>query len=141
MSTSSAVSGRGWKNPIALDEHGDFALSEGEANIEEAIWIILSTAFGERLMHPDFGCGIHDLVFSPNNASTAGLARYYVEDALVSLEPRIDVEEVLVQAEPAQTELLIISVAYRVRANDSRFNLVYPFYLTRENTSALGELV
>ena len=59
----------------------------------------------------------------------------------MSWEPRIDVEEVLVQAEPTQTELSIISVAYRVRANDSRFNLVYPFYLTRENTSALGELV
>jgi uncharacterized protein len=139
MSTSSELLGQGWKNPFALDERGEVALAVGEDDIQEAIWIILSTAFGERLMHPDFGCGIHDLVFAPNNMGTAGLARYYVEDALVRWEPRIDVEEVVVQAEPSQPELLLISVTYRVRSTDSRYNLVYPFYLTRDNAAARGE--
>jgi phage baseplate assembly protein W len=139
MSESSDVSGRGWKHRFALDEKGDVALSDGDENIQEAIWIILSTAFGERLMHPDFGCGIHDLVFAPNNTGTAGLARYHVEDALIRWEPRIDVDEVVVQAEPMQPELLIISVTYTVRANDSRYNLVYPFYLTRESMPGDGE--
>jgi hypothetical protein len=118
-----------------LDERGEVALSDGELDIQEAIWMILSTAFGERLMHPDFGCGIHDLVFAPNNTGTAGLARFYVEEALVRWEPRIDVEEVEVQADPAQPELLLISVSYRVRTTDSRYNLVYPFYLTRGATA------
>ena len=135
MTTSSELLGRGWKYPFMLDERHEVALSEGEDDIQEAIWIILSTAFGERLMHPDFGCGIHDLVFAPNNTGTAGLARYYVEDALVRWEPRIDIEEVEVQADPAQPELLLISVSYRVRSTDSRYNLVYPFYLTRGNTA------
>jgi len=135
MTTSSELLGRGWKYPFMLDERREVALSDGEDDIQEAIWIILSTAFGERLMHPDFGCGIHDLVFAPNNTGTAGLARYYVEDALVRWEPRIDVEEVEVQADPAQPELLLISVSYRVRSTDSRYNLVYPFYLTRGNTA------
>jgi uncharacterized protein len=139
MSTSSEVLGQGWKNPFTLDERGEVALSVGEDDIQEAIWIILSTAFGERLMHPDFGCGIHDLVFAPNNAGTAGLARYYVEDALVRWEPRIDIEEVVVQAEPAEPELLLISVTYRMRSTDSRYNLVYPFYLTRDNAVTRGE--
>lgn len=134
MATSSKLLGRGWKFPFQLDERGEIALSDGEADIQESIWMILSTAFGERLMHPDFGCGIHDLVFAPNNTGTAGLARFYVEDALVRWEPRIDVEEVEVQADPAQPELLLISVSYRVRTTDSRYNLVYPFYLTRGTT-------
>jgi len=135
MTTSSELLGRGWKYPFMLDERREVALSDGEDDIQEAISIILSTAFGERLMHPDFGCGIHDLVFAPNNTGTAGLARYYVEDALVRWEPRIDIEEVEVQADPAQPELLLISVSYRVRSTDSRYNLVYPFYLTRGNTA------
>lgn len=131
MATISDLLGKGWKFPIQLDEQNEIALAKGEEDIQEAIWIILSTAFGERLMHPDFGCGIHELVFAPNNTGTAGLARFYVEDALTRWEPRIDVEEVEVQMDPAQQELLLISVSYRVRTTDSRFNLVYPFYLTR----------
>ena len=131
MATISDLLGKGWKYPIQLDEQNEIALAKGEEDIQEAIWIILSTAFGERLMHPDFGCGIHELVFAPNNTGTAGLARFYVEDALTRWEPRIDVEEVEVQMDPAQQELLLISVSYRVRTTDSRYNLVYPFYLTR----------
>jgi hypothetical protein len=135
MATSTKLLGRGWSYPFTLDERGEVALSEGEVDIQEAIWMILSTAFGERLMHPDFGCGIHDLVFAPNNIGTAGLARFYVEDALVRWEPRIDVEEVEVQADPTEPALLLISVSYRVRTTDSRYNLVYPFYLTRGTTA------
>ena len=133
MATDTQLLGRGWTYPFALEEHREVALSESDDDIQQAIWMILSTALGERLMHPDFGCGIHDLVFALNNVGTAGLARHYVEDALVRWEPRIDVEEVEVQADPAETELLLISVSYRVRTTDSRYNLVYPFYLTRGN--------
>lgn len=131
MAMISDLLGRGWAYPVLLDENYEIALAEGEQDIEQAIWIILSTAFGERLMHPDFGCGIHDLVFAPNNTGTAGLARFYVEDALIRWEPRIDLEEVEIQADPDQQELLLISVSYRVRTTDNRYNLVYPFYLTR----------
>jgi phage baseplate assembly protein W len=131
MAAALEVLGRGWRFPLQLDEQGEVVYAEGEESIQEAIWIILSTAFGERLMHPDFGCGIHDLLFEPNNTSTSGLARFYVEDALQRWEPRIELEEVEVQADPGMPGLLLIGVAYSIRATDSRFNLVYPFYLTR----------
>lgn len=131
MTTISDLLGRGWRYPVQLDDHNEIALAAGEEDIQQAIWIILSTALGERLMRPDFGCGIHDLVFAPNNTGTAGLARFYVEDALVRWEPRIDLEGVEVQADPTEPELLLISVSYQVRTTDSRYNLVYPFYLTR----------
>lgn len=128
---SQAFLGVGWKYPMGINQQGDVALSRHEDNIQETIGIILSTAPGERLMHPDFGCAIHELVFAQNNTSTASLARFYVEEALVRWEPRIILDEVEVQADPSNLALLLISVNYRVRATDSRFNLVYPFYLTR----------
>ena len=125
--------GVGWKYPVQLDrKEGDIALSRYEQDVQEAIWIILSTAPGERVMRPDFGCGIHDYVFAPNNSHTAGLVRFHVEQALVRWEPRIDLQEVLVQADPALPSVLLISIQYQVRTTDSRYNVVYPFYLQRE---------
>jgi hypothetical protein len=131
MTTIADLLGKGWRYPVQLDDQKEIALAAGEEDIQQAIWIILSTALGERVMRPDFGCGIHDLVFAPNNTGTAGMARFYVEDALRRWEPRIDLEEVEVQADPTEPELLLISVSYQVRTTDSRYNLVYPFYLTR----------
>jgi hypothetical protein len=123
--------GVGWKYPLQLDQQSEIALSRAEDSIREAIWMILSIAPGERLMHPDFGCRIHELVFAPNDASTIGLARHYVEDALRTWEPRIELEDVIVQVDPANPTMLLISVDYLIRTTDSRFNVVYPFYLTR----------
>jgi phage baseplate assembly protein W len=123
--------GVGWKFPVQLDDTGEIALARHETHIQEAIRIILGTAPGERVMRPDFGCGIHEYVFAPNNTRTAGLIRHHVEAALALWEPRIDVEEIRVQPDPAEPALLSIEISYRVRATDSRFNLVYPFYLER----------
>ena len=125
--------GAGWKFPVQLDDH-EIAVSRYEEDVREAIWIILSTAPGERLMHPDFGCGIYEYVFAPNNTRTAGLVRFQVEKALTRWEPRIDLQQVEVQAVPDEPEVLLISIQYYVRATDSRFNLVYPFYLERGGT-------
>jgi phage baseplate assembly protein W len=123
--------GIGWKFPVQLDGQREIALSSYEEDIREAIWIILSTVPGERLMRPDFGCGIHEHVFAPNNTRTAGLVRFHVEEALNRWEPRIDLQEVKVEADPSNPAVLLISIDYQVRSTDSRFNLVYPFYLER----------
>lgn len=123
--------GTGWQFPVGLDERGEIGLSRAEEDVREAIWIILSTAPGERLMHPDFGCGIHDYVFAPNNAHTAGQVAFRVEEALLRWEPRIELEEVAVEADPDDPARLLVRVDYQVRSTDSRFNLVYPFYLER----------
>jgi phage baseplate assembly protein W len=127
--------GVGWKYPVQLDEQSQIAVSRYEQDVREAIWIVLSTAPGERLMHPDFGCGIHEYVFAPNNTRTAGLVRFHVEEALARWEPRIELQEVQVQADPSDPTVLLVSISYQVRATDSRFNLVYPFYLERGQTA------
>lgn len=124
--------GRGWKFPVEINrEKHAVAEAEYEDSIHQSIWIILSTAKGERVMRPDFGCGIHDLVFAINNASTIGEAKFEVEESLRHWEPRIEVLNVDAAASGKHGEELHINVSYRVRTTDNRFNLVYPFYLQR----------
>jgi phage baseplate assembly protein W len=121
--------GVGWTFPVGLDEH-QIAIARYEGSIRQAIWIILGTARGERAMRPDFGCGIHDLVFALNNAGTAGRVASEVRQALLLWEPRIDVRNI--QVNPGgQGQVLLISIDYLVRTTNNIFNLVYPFYLER----------
>ena len=125
--------GVGWQFPVMKPKKEDvsFPLAKYEESIEQAIRIILSTSKGERVMRPDFGCNLHELVFAPNNASNRGLAEHYVREALLNWEPRIKVLEVEASVAGAQEEAIILTISYRVRATDNRFNLVYPFYLER----------
>lgn len=120
--------GTGWAFPVSVDKRGRVALSRQEQDIEQAIRMIVMTPKGQRTMRPEFGCHIHELVFAPNNAATAGLAARYVEDALVMWEPRIQVEEVRASFDGDDESRLLIEVLYEVKAtNDSR-SLVFPFY-------------
>src|SRR5215469_3072763 len=126
--------GRGWRFPIAVDDQGKTALTAYEESVRQSIWIILGTSKGERAMRPDFGCGIYDLVFEVNSASTSGKVAQAVREALSVQEPRIDVRDVQVEAPPGAGETLLIHIEYQVRATNNVFNLVYPFYLERSAT-------
>ena len=142
--------GLGWNFPVGLDAGGQIGLtSDGEQSVRQSIWTILATSPGERVMRPDFGCGIHDLVFGVNNATTATAVTRAVREALATWEPRIDVLDVYAAAAggpgqsntaaggPGQSStvdqtrpsVLVIEINYQVRSTNSRFNLVYPFYL------------
>lgn len=120
--------GVGWAFPVGLDVRGRFALARQETDIEQAIIMILLTPKGQRLMRPNFGCRIHELVFAPNDAGTAGLAIYYVEEALTFWEPRITVLNVDVQSDPLAQERMLITIEYRIKATHDRRSLVFPFY-------------
>jgi uncharacterized protein len=121
--------GVGWTLPVQLTDQGQIVTAKSEDAIRQSIWMILSTAKGERLMRPDFGCGIHDLVFAPNSAGTIGQVVSDVRDALIEWEPRIDVLDVDVVSDSTQPNRLLIQINYQVRTTNNRFNLVYPFYL------------
>jgi phage baseplate assembly protein W len=124
-----AFLGIGWKFPLQVTAGGSIALSSYEQRVQESIYLILSTAKGERVMLPDFGCGIHDLVFAPNNPQTLSAVVQEVRQALVTYERRIDVLDVATETAPGQPNLLLIRVDYRIRANNALGNLVYPFYI------------
>jgi phage baseplate assembly protein W len=121
--------GVSWQFPLSLDENNQINLARYEDSIRQAIWIILGTARGERVMRPNFGCGIHDLVFAPNNAGTAGRVTSEVRQALIQWESRIDLLDVKAYPNPSEANQLLIEISYRVRSTNNQFNLVYPFYL------------
>lgn len=121
--------GQGWRFPAEVDNKGRIVMASDEESVCQSIWMILSTAPGERVMRPDFGCGIHNLVFAPNSPGTAGQVISEVRRALVLWEPRIDVLEVDAVPDESQPSLLLIAISYQVRTTNNRFNLVYPFYL------------
>jgi phage baseplate assembly protein W len=125
--------GRGWKYPVEVDRSGGIAQSEDDEAIRQSIFIILGTAPGERVMRPNFGCSLHDLVYAPNNLNTASLAVHYTIEALSKWEPRI--EEIEASADPAPDDpnRLNISIKYKVRATNNSRNLVYPFYIRRSD--------
>lgn len=126
--------GKGWKYPVELDRGGGIATSELDESIRQSIHIILGTAPGERVMRPNFGCSIHDLVYAPNNLNTASLAAHFCIEALGKWEPRI--EEVEAAAEPSEDDAnrLDIHIKYKVRATNNSRNLVYPFYIRRSES-------
>lgn len=124
-----AFLGAGWRFPLQIGADGEVALSTDEDAVREAIHIILATNLGERVMRPDFGAGLRALTFEPNNTTTLALAQHRVSEALILWEPRIDNIDVRVGAEPKIGRLLI-EIRYRIRATNTFYNLVYPFYLT-----------
>jgi phage baseplate assembly protein W len=123
-----AFLGQGWAFPLG-SAAGETALRSGDELIDQSIRLILGTNPGERVMRPDFGAGLRAFVFEPISATTLEALRKRVEEALIDWEPRIDVERVIVTADPAEPGKVVIDVSYRVRASNTHRNLVYPFYL------------
>lgn len=121
--------GRGLRWPLGVDHTGSLALTSGAEDLDRSIHVILSTAPGERVMRPAFGCRIWDLLFEPVNGNTLGLMAQAVRDAVAQWEPRVVLEDVQVRPDPTEPALVHIDVRYVVRDTNDRRNLVYPFYV------------
>jgi phage baseplate assembly protein W len=118
--------------PLGVDQTGAIALVSGHEAIDRSMTMVLSTAPGERVMRPEFGCAIWDLLFDPVNDNTLGLMAQSVRQALAQWEPRIDVTSVAAAPDPDDPSLVLIDIDYRVKATNDRRNLVYPFYVIPE---------
>ena len=124
-----AFIGRGWAMPVALDPRtGLVASAAYEEDIRQSIFIILETAPGERVMRPNFGCGIHELVFAAVDSTTLQQIRSTVEEALRRCEARVDVIAVTVDEAATFEGKLLVEIEYRVRLTNQIGNLVFPFY-------------
>ncbi len=121
--------GRGWSFPVEVDGSGRIVEANDDDKVRQSIEIILRTAPGERVMRRDFGCGIHELVFATISADMLGRVVASVSGALATWEPRIDVLGVDARPDRDDPTRLLIEIDYRVRSTNSRFNLVFPFYL------------
>jgi uncharacterized protein len=123
------IVGRGIAWPMRVDASGALSLTSGPEDLESSMRLVLLTAPGERLMRPDFGCHIHELVFEPVNANVLGRMKHAVHEALAQWEPRITVLDVTVLPDPGTPNLVQIHIFYQVRSTNDRRNLVHPFYL------------
>jgi phage baseplate assembly protein W len=128
MSTSEFI-GSGWGFPVRVDSTGGIRLVSRDTEIEESIRLILSTAPGERPMRPEFGCAIHDYVFDPADARTAGRIELAVREAIRRWEPRVDVLDVSVGPHPVEPDALLLDIRYSMGDTNNPRNLVYPFYI------------
>lgn len=120
--------GSGWAFPLRTDATGAIALVSHDREIEESIRLILGTAFGERPMRPDYGCGIHDYVFSSINADMVSRISVAVRESLIRWEPRISVKDVIVTIDPVDQTVVHIDVRYAIGDTNDPRNLVFPFY-------------
>ena len=125
--------GTGLSFPIRVGPDSRIRYSSYEKDIQESIYIILSTAKGERVMNFDFGCGIHDLVFAPLSHATLSEVELNVREALTKYEPRINITDVTVDFDQANHGKLIVRIEYVVRDTNTSFNYVYDFYLREGN--------
>jgi phage baseplate assembly protein W len=121
--------GTGWTFPINPDPTGSLTYVSADANIEQSLRIALQTSLGERVMRPDFGCEAPRLVFAPGSQQFLSLLETSVHDAIVNWEPRVDVQDVLAEADPTDPAYVTVSIDYTIRQTNTRKNLVYPFYL------------
>lgn len=129
MLSDSDFIGRGWSFPPAFDKAtAALKTASGIEDIHESLKIIFTTALGERIMNPTFGCNLQDMLLEPLNSSAVAYIRNLIETAILYHEPRIDAEAIDLQQDNAQG-VLYIEVNYKVRGTHSRFNFVYPFYI------------
>jgi phage baseplate assembly protein W len=121
--------GTGVAFPFRGDGRGRIALASGEADVEQAIRIILSTAPGDRPMRPEFGCDIHEFVFDQADAATFGHMDRAIRRALDRWEPRISVTGITFDEAQDELGMLLVDIRYELRTSSSPRNLIYPFYL------------
>jgi len=129
MSDSSEFVGRGISFPLRVDQSGSIAMTNGASDIDSSLRMVITTAPGERLMRPEFGCRIWELVFEPINANTLGLMGEAVREAVARWEPRVTLNDVRIEPRPGTVGVVQIELDYVIRATNDRRNLVYPFYV------------
>lgn len=120
--------GQGFAFPFQFTPSGQMRLVPGQDDIHQAIQIILSTVPGERLMRPEFGCRVYDLVFESRDANTANLLKLYVREALNRWEPRIRVTDIRVNYTREHNKIYS-EIDYIVKSTHDERSIVYPFYL------------
>ena len=129
MRTTLSFLGKGWTIPLQPDDRrGKMNYESGAEKVRQSIWIILDTEPGERIMRPDFGCGLRRYLMKPNTTATRALIQRDVNNALRTWEPRIDLQSVQVTAGD-DPSLVLIEINYVHRRDGQKGNLVYPFYL------------
>lgn len=128
--------GRGWSFPVSFSKSGHAKMSEHEDDIEESLRILLNTYPGERTMQPEFGSRLRDYCFEAYSLRTETLIKDEISKSILLNEPRVDVEDIVVEQTDA-VGVLRINIVYVVCSTNSRRNLVFPFYLNEATDASV----
>ena len=130
MTNNNSFLGKGWSFPPTFNRNlGTVEMVSEEEDIKQSLQIILSTRPAERIMHPDFGCELSEFIFEEMSQELITSIESKITDAILFHEPRIEVDDIDISDSEAWQGCLLISIKYTVRSTNSRFNLVYPFYI------------
>ncbi|MDJ0715448.1 MAG: GPW/gp25 family protein [Prochloraceae cyanobacterium] len=130
MTNNNSFLGTGWSFPPTFNrDAGGIEMVSDEEDIHQSLEILFSTRPGERLMQPDFGCELSQFLFEEISQSLITGIRGIISDAIIYHEPRIKLNNLDISESKAISGLLLISIDYTIRSTNSRFNLVYPFYI------------
>ncbi|HRA89121.1 MAG TPA: GPW/gp25 family protein, partial [Planctomycetaceae bacterium] len=124
-----AFLGKGWRFPVLPDVSGRLGYTQDDENVDQSVKILLLTSLGERVMRQDFGCRASQLLFAPGGQRHLRLLETTVRDAIRDWEPRVEVLDVRVEADAEEPERVDVLLSYRVRASNTKSNIVFPFYL------------
>jgi uncharacterized protein len=131
--------GRGWHFPPDFTKGGaDVDMVSGVEDIHQSLQILFSTGLGERVMQEEFGCDLQHVQFEEIDQSLVNSLRKMIIDAILYHEPRIDLDELDISESEAHHGLLLISIHYTIRGTNSRFNMVYPFYINEAANPVSG---
>ena len=123
--------GVGWSFPPSFNTSlQSVEMTEKEVDIEKSLQILLTTAIGERVMQPKYGCNMDELIFEPLNTTTKTIIIDKIRTAILFFEPRIDADKIAINTQNEIEGEVLVEVEYIVRATNSRFNFVFPYYIT-----------
>lgn len=123
--------GKGWSFPPTFDNQtGTILMVSEEDDIVQSLQILLGTRPGERVMQPGFGCNLDVMLFEPITTTLVAFVKDMIQTAILYYEPRIAMDSIRINAVNVNDGLILIELEYTILASNSRFNLVYPFYLT-----------
>lgn len=130
--------GTGWGFPPEFSRRGkEVRLVSADDDIRESLRILLSTSPGERVMYPEYGCGLRAMVFGNIDSSTITGIKDLIESAVLFFEPRITLDNIEVDTGELYQGILRISLEYTIRTTNTRSNMVYPFYILEGTNIAL----
>ncbi|HEY6505760.1 MAG TPA: GPW/gp25 family protein [Chitinophagaceae bacterium] len=136
MDDDKSFLGSGWSFPPLFDNvSGTVQLVSAEEDIAQSLQLLLSTRPGERIMQPSFGCNLDVMLFEPLTTTLIAYVKDLIETSILYFEPRIELDSVRINTVQAEEGLVLIEIQYTVLSTNSRYNLVYPYYLD-EGTEA-----
>ncbi|MCG6187831.1 GPW/gp25 family protein [Maribellus maritimus] len=134
METTKSFLGRGWSFPPEFNRGAQkVKMLEDETDIKSSLEILLSTRLGERVMVPNYGCNLDELLFKPLNLTLKTYVTDLIKTAILYHEPRIDLNKVEIDPSDELNGVLLIKLDYTIRTTNSRKNMVYPFYKEEGN--------